>query len=121
MNEYYFFLFVTDTSKKLYVLHWASFLASTTGIVMVLIARGHYTIDVLVAYYVSTRVFWIYHTMAHNAQLKVWIFCNFGRLHFNIYFYVIYVKLNFVLTDFLDSFNIKLSIEDMVVPPFQIP
>jgi len=38
---------------------------------MVLIARGHYTIDVLVAYYVTTRLFWMYHTVACNPSLRV--------------------------------------------------
>jgi hypothetical protein len=26
---------------------------------------------VLIAYYVTTRLFWMYHTMANNAALKV--------------------------------------------------
>ena len=38
---------------------------------MVLVARGHYTVDVLIAYYVTTRLFWIYHTLANSAALKV--------------------------------------------------
>lgn len=38
---------------------------------MVLIARGHYTVDCLIAYYVTTRIFYIYHTMANNVNLKV--------------------------------------------------
>lgn len=38
---------------------------------MVLISHGHYTIDVIIAYYVTTQLWYIYHTMANNAQLKV--------------------------------------------------
>nr|CAG4640949.1 EOG090X07WR [Eulimnadia texana] len=36
-----------------------------------MIAHGHYTVDIVIAYYVTTRLFWIYHTMANNAVLKV--------------------------------------------------
>ena len=41
------------------------------GVVFVMVAHGHYTVDVLIAYYVTTRVFWMYHTMACNTILKV--------------------------------------------------
>lgn len=65
------YLYIQEyTSRRLVILHWVSWLVSLTGIVMVLIARGHYTVDVLIAYYVTTRLFWIYHTMANNTSLK---------------------------------------------------
>lgn len=56
---------------------------------MVLISHGHYTIDVIIAYYVTTRLWYIYHTMANNAQLKVIslflsVFINFARILFII-------------------------------------
>lgn len=44
---------------------------AATGILMVLIAHGHYTVDVIIAYLVTTRLFWIYHTLANNVYLKV--------------------------------------------------
>lgn len=52
------------------VLHWASFIVSLLGVIFLLIARGHYTIDVLLAYYVTTRIWWVYHTLAHNSGLR---------------------------------------------------
>jgi len=52
------------------LLHRASFLSAVLGVILLLLARGHYTIDVLLAYYVSTRVWWVYHTLAHNNDLK---------------------------------------------------
>ncbi|XP_055636614.1 phosphatidylcholine:ceramide cholinephosphotransferase 1-like isoform X2 [Toxorhynchites rutilus septentrionalis] len=55
--------------KKFWPLHWLAWCASMTGIVMVLLAHGHYTIDVLIAYYVTTRLFWTYHTLANNSLL----------------------------------------------------
>lgn len=64
-----------DTPRKCYLLHWAAWLASLSGVVFVLVAHGHYTVDVLIAYYVTTTLFWIYHTLANNPTLKV-IVCN---------------------------------------------
>lgn len=76
------------------ILQWGSWLVSVTGVVMVLLARGHYTVDVLIAYYVTTRVFWMYHTMANNPRLKVpgnynylsrvWWFCMFEYFERNV-------------------------------------
>jgi len=57
--------------KRFKLLHWISWLVSFCGVVFLLIARGHYTIDVLLAYYVSSRIWWLYHTLAHNKQLKI--------------------------------------------------
>jgi len=51
-------------------LHWTYWLISLTGVVLVMIARGHYTVDVLIAYYITTRAFWIYHMLANRSDLK---------------------------------------------------
>lgn len=59
------------TPRKWYPLHWISMAVSFLGVVFVMVAHGHYTVDVLIAYYVTTRVWWIYHTMACHNQLKV--------------------------------------------------
>jgi len=56
--------------KNFKLLHWASFLVSLSGVVFLLLARGHYTIDVILAYYVTTRIWWSYHTLAHNKHLR---------------------------------------------------
>lgn len=65
------YLTIKQYSPSRYVLlHWASFLAALCGVIFLLLARGHYTIDVLLAYYVSSRLWWIYHTLAHNECLK---------------------------------------------------
>ena len=39
-----------------------------TGILTLLFARGHYSIDVVLAYWVTTRIWWMYHTMANNPE-----------------------------------------------------
>lgn len=67
------YLIISEYSpRKLFPLHWLSFALSWFGIICVLISRGHYSIDVVIAYYVTTRVFWIYHTLACNQKLKEW-------------------------------------------------
>uniref|UniRef100_A0A0K8SX40 Sphingomyelin synthase-like domain-containing protein n=2 Tax=Lygus hesperus TaxID=30085 RepID=A0A0K8SX40_LYGHE len=58
------------TPKKYYLLHWGQMTASFLGIVFVLVARGHYTVDVLIAYSITTTSFWMYHTMANHKKLK---------------------------------------------------
>lgn len=51
------------------------------GVLMVLVAHGHYTIDVLIAYYITTRLFWVYHTLANNCfLLKVNLLLIFGSI-----------------------------------------
>lgn len=62
---------LTDTPRRWWLLHWCFALLAVTGVVMVLIARGHYTVDCIIAYYITTRIFYIYHTLANNANLKV--------------------------------------------------
>ena len=52
------------------MLHWASLGVTIAGVVLLLLARGHYSIDVLIAYWITTRVWWLYHTMVNNTNLK---------------------------------------------------
>lgn len=52
------------------VVHIIYLILSSVGILMVLLSRGHYTVDVVIGYYVTTRLFWIYHTLANNQSLK---------------------------------------------------
>ncbi|XP_051865090.1 phosphatidylcholine:ceramide cholinephosphotransferase 2 isoform X2 [Pristis pectinata] len=49
---------------------WICWLLSASGIMCILIAHEHYSVDVLVAYYITTRLFWWYHTMANIPTLK---------------------------------------------------
>ena len=46
------------------------FSMSCIAILSILISRGHYLIDILIAYYVTTRIFWIYHTLAYTPSLR---------------------------------------------------
>lgn len=75
---YYYHLFCVDypdSPRRISALQWISWLFALVGVFMVLLAHGHYTIDVLIAYYVTTRLFWTYHTLTNNAFLiKVSLF-----------------------------------------------
>ena len=50
--------------------HLPAMVIAIAGVVTLLIARGHYSIDVVVAYWITTRIWWIFHTVAKNANLK---------------------------------------------------
>ncbi|XP_055548652.1 phosphatidylcholine:ceramide cholinephosphotransferase 1-like isoform X2 [Wyeomyia smithii] len=64
------YLIIAEYSpKRFWIIHWIAWCVSSTGVTMVLLAHGHYTIDVLIAYYVTTRLFWTYHTLANNSLL----------------------------------------------------
>jgi len=56
--------------KKFLLLHWVTYTISLVGVIFLLIGRGHYSIDVLIAYYLTTRLWWTYHTLANTALLK---------------------------------------------------
>lgn len=45
-------------------------LLSAVGVVCILVAHEHYSVDVVVGYFVTTRLFWWYHSMA-NRQVGV--------------------------------------------------
>lgn len=60
---------------------WAT---SWTGIIGLLISHGHYTIDVIIGYYATTRMFWIYHALANRAENKVNTEILLQELHFSL-------------------------------------
>ena len=50
----------SDSPRRYILLHWVSFLISLVGICSLVAARGHYSIDDLLAYFVTSRQWWIY-------------------------------------------------------------
>ncbi|KPP60209.1 phosphatidylcholine:ceramide cholinephosphotransferase 1-like [Scleropages formosus] len=65
------YLFIKEYSPKRYT--WYPrfcLMLSALGVFCILLAHDHYTVDVAVAYYVTTRLFWWYHTMANEEVLK---------------------------------------------------
>lgn len=68
---------ISDLPRRISALQWVSWLLAAVGVFLVLFAHGHYTIDIIIAYYITTRLFWTYHTLANNSFLiKVNRACN---------------------------------------------
>uniref|UniRef100_A0A0N5AH01 PAP2_C domain-containing protein n=1 Tax=Syphacia muris TaxID=451379 RepID=A0A0N5AH01_9BILA len=64
-------LFIIEYSPRRWKpLHFLSILVSLTGAVFLILSRGHYTVDVVISYYITTRVFWMYHTLIAHSSLK---------------------------------------------------
>jgi len=51
---------------KIKLLHWLSYTMFLAGIIALLTGRGHYTIDVILGYWVLTRVWSIYHALVDS-------------------------------------------------------
>lgn len=65
------YLMISEYSpKRMLWLHWVTWLMSFSGVLMVLLSHSHYTVDVILGYFITTRLFWMYHTCANNAALK---------------------------------------------------
>ncbi|NXG87261.1 SMS1 cholinephosphotransferase, partial [Stercorarius parasiticus] len=65
------YLFIKEYSpRRLWWYHWLCWALSIVGMFCILLAHDHYTVDVVVAYYITTRLFWWYHTMANQQVLK---------------------------------------------------
>uniref|UniRef100_H3BCB4 Sphingomyelin synthase-like domain-containing protein n=2 Tax=Latimeria chalumnae TaxID=7897 RepID=H3BCB4_LATCH len=65
------YLFIqTYSPRKFWLYQWACCFLCVTGVLLILLAHNHYTLDVIVAYFVTTRLFWMYHTLANNKTLK---------------------------------------------------
>eukprot|EP00095_Tigriopus_kingsejongensis_P007495 maker-scaffold580_size130538-snap-gene-0.32 protein:Tk07495 transcript:maker-scaffold580_size130538-snap-gene-0.32-mRNA-1 annotation:"phosphatidylcholine:ceramide cholinephosphotransferase 2-like isoform x6" len=64
------YLVISEYSpRSWFVLRWISLSTTIAGVVTLLFARGHYSIDVVIAYWITTRLWWIYHTMADNQHV----------------------------------------------------
>ncbi|KAJ8970680.1 hypothetical protein NQ317_012362 [Molorchus minor] len=69
-----------DTPRYIYYLHTLSWMMNLFGIFFILAAHEHYSIDVFVAFYITSRLFLYYHTLSNNQALmqrdstrtKVW-------------------------------------------------
>lgn len=58
------YLVVAEYSpRRLWPVHWALWGSALLGVGFVLLSHGHYTVDVVIAYYVTTRLFWTFHSL----------------------------------------------------------
>lgn len=62
------FVFV-DTPRHFYFLHTLTWMMNMFGIFFILAAHEHYSIDVFVAFYITSRLFLYYHTLSNNQAL----------------------------------------------------
>ncbi|XP_056304949.1 phosphatidylcholine:ceramide cholinephosphotransferase 2 [Danio aesculapii] len=105
------FLFIYEYSprSRLWtVYHVICGLLSTMGVACILLGHEHYSLDVVVAYFITSRLFYWYHTMANNQALR-------GSPH---------NYLNRVWWSFMFSFlekNVKLSVPCTFSWPISVP
>lgn len=65
------YLIVSEyTPRRLRLLHWLLWAVAAAGVGMLMLARGHYTIDVIIAYFVTTRLWILHNTMIASRQLQ---------------------------------------------------
>lgn len=64
-----FLFFYVDTPKRYRLLHVALWLYCFCGMWAILASHGHYTLDVVIAFYIASRVFMYHQTFANNLSL----------------------------------------------------
>uniref|UniRef100_A0AAY3ZUD8 Sphingomyelin synthase-related protein 1 n=1 Tax=Denticeps clupeoides TaxID=299321 RepID=A0AAY3ZUD8_9TELE len=91
------FLITEYSPRSWYFIHTLSWVLNLFGVFFILAAHEHYSIDVFVAFYLTTRIFLYYHTLAntcayqHSRRMRIWfpLFsffeCNVGGTIPNVY------------------------------------
>ncbi|XP_076831376.1 phosphatidylcholine:ceramide cholinephosphotransferase 2 [Brachyhypopomus gauderio] len=65
------YLFIKEYSpRSFWWYHLLCWLLAAVGSVCILVAHEHYSVDVVVAYFITTRLFYWYHTMTNVQALK---------------------------------------------------
>lgn len=59
-----------DTPRKIPLLHMISWVLNLFALFFIIASHQHYSIDVFVAFYISSRLFLYYHSLANNRVLR---------------------------------------------------
>ncbi|KAG8134477.1 hypothetical protein E2320_007585 [Naja naja] len=69
--------FLFNSPRHFWWYHLICWCMSVAGIICILVGHEHYTVDVVIAYFITTRLFWWYHAMANEKNLKISSQTNF--------------------------------------------
>ncbi|XP_047443409.1 phosphatidylcholine:ceramide cholinephosphotransferase 2 [Mugil cephalus] len=65
------YLFIKEYSPpRWWWYHWFCWLLSASGVVCILLGHEHYSIDVVIGYFATTRLFWWYHAMVNMPEVR---------------------------------------------------
>lgn len=67
----WFALSYLDTPKRVFLLQGVTWILCAVGIFFVMASHEHYTVDVFMAIYITSRMFLYYHSMANNRTLHL--------------------------------------------------
>jgi len=65
-----YLIIVEYTPVRLWLLHWLLWLVAMSGVSMLMVSRGHYTIDVIIAYFVTTRLWYMHNAIIANRHFQ---------------------------------------------------
>jgi len=65
-----YLVIVEYTPVRLWLLHWLLWLVAMSGVSMLMVSRGHYTIDVIIAYFVTTRLWYMHNAIIANRHFQ---------------------------------------------------
>lgn len=76
------YLIVQEYSpRRLWPLHWLLWLCALIGVAMLLVARGHYSVDIVIAYFITTRLWCMHNSIIANRHFQQRSSTNYlGRL-----------------------------------------